>query len=131
MRWAVAVLVFGLVVTGPAAYLSRTAPGRSTLTGSAVPLDNEHRLYVLDGHGDVYPVGDAPVLKTRTTWPNKDVAYSLALFPDGSGGYVLNAWGGLDPVGTAPSVDSGLSAMGFGVVRQVVLAPWSSRAHPD
>ena len=97
----------------------------------AAPLDNQRHLYVLDGHGEVYPVGDSPALATRITWPNKDVAYSLALFPDGTGGYVLNGWGGLDPVGGAPSIDTALSAMGFGFARQVVLAPWSSRAQAD
>ena len=97
----------------------------------AAPFDNQHHLYVLDGHGDVYPLGDSPALATRITWPNKDVAYSLALFPDGTGGYVLNGWGGLDPVGRAPSIDTGLSAMGFGFARQVVMAPWSSSAQAD
>jgi hypothetical protein len=97
----------------------------------AAPIDNQHHLYVLDGHGVIHPVGDAPALDATTTWPNKDVAYSLALFPDNTGGYVLNAWGGLDAVGTAPAIDTGLSTMGFSVVRQVVLAPWSSSAHPD
>ena len=134
MRWAVAVLVAGtvcvLALAGPLApRAARTGPTR--LSATAASVDNSHQLYVLNGHGDVYPVGDAPALKARFTWPNKDVAYSLALFPDAMGGYVLNAWGGLDPVGDAPMIDTGLSAMGFGVVRQVVLAPWSSRSEPD
>src|SRR5579859_838822 len=104
---------------------------RSTAAHVTAPVDNQHHLYVLDGHGVLHPVGDAPALSESTTWPNKDVAYSLALFPDSTGGYVLNAWGGLDAVGNAPAIDTGLSTMGFGVVRQVVLAPWSSSAQPD
>lgn len=130
MRWAVAVLVLGLVVVAPAALLSRTAHGPVSVRGTAAQLDDQHHLYVLDGHGGVDPVGDSPALKPAVTWPNKDVAYSLALFADGKGGYVLNAWGGLDPVGDAKTVDSGLGGIGFGVVRQVVLAPWASAHEP-
>jgi len=110
---------------------SRAVPQPTQLRGSAAAFDNQWQLYVLDGHGEIYPVGGSPPLKTQITWPNKDAAYSLALFPDGTGGYVLNGWGGLDPVGVAPPIDTGLSAMGFGFARQVVLAPWSSSAEAD
>lgn len=130
MRWAVAVLILGLVVVAPAALLSRTAPGPTSAHGRATQLDNQHHLYVLDGHGGIDPVGDSPGLKPSVTWPNKDVAYSLALFADGKGGYVLNAWGGLDPVGDARAVESGLAGIGFGVARQVVLAPWATQVEP-
>jgi hypothetical protein len=131
MRFAVGLAVAAVVVVAPIADLSRALPQPTQLRGTVAPFDNQRQLYVLDGHGDVYPVGDSPALATRITWPNKDVAFSLALFPDGTGGYVLNGWGGLDPIGIAPSIDTGLSAMGFGVARQVVLAPWSSSAQAD
>src|SRR5260370_30316622 len=51
-------------------------------------LDNQGHLYVLDGWGGLHPVGMSPILSTSASWPTKDIAYGLALFPDGSGGYV-------------------------------------------
>src|SRR5438270_3673440 len=97
----------------------------------APPVDNENHLYVLDGWGGVHPVGASPQLATTTTWPNKDIAYSLALFPDASGGYVLDGWGGLHPVGLAPAVDSHVSWPNWIGAREVVMAPWSSTIAPD
>src|SRR5207237_903177 len=96
----------------------------------APPVDNENHLYVLDGWGGVHPVGASPQLATTTTWPNKDFAYSLALFPDASGGYVLDGWGGLHPVGLAPAVDSHVSWPNWIGAREVVMAPWSSTIAP-
>jgi hypothetical protein len=136
-RWISPLLVLGIVALAALPAASALKPGLAPTSAKGfaahvvAPLDNQRHLYVLDGHGDVYPVGDSPALSTRITWPNKNVAYSLALFPDGTGGYVLNGWGALDPVGVAPWIDTGLSAMGFGFERQVVLAPWSSSAQPD
>jgi Papain-like cysteine protease AvrRpt2 len=111
----------------------RVAPSLATAYASrpVTPVDNQHHLYVLDGHGGVHPVGDSQPLGTTTTWPNKDVAYSLALFPDGTGGYVLNAWGSLDAVGSAPAIDSGAGLTVFGIAHAIVMAPWSSRADPE
>ena len=132
MRLAMVLVVLGLIAAAPdAAAVARPVPAASVhASRAAAPFDNAHHMYVLDGHGFVHPVGDAPPLTTTYTWPNKDVAYSLALFGDGSGGYALNAWGGLDPVGDAPYFETGLASLGFGVVRQVVLAPWASRDDP-
>jgi len=134
MRSGLVVLVLlGLIAAAPDAHVAQpiaAAVAANIPDQPAQPFDNAHHLYVLDGHGFVHPVGDAPVLSPTVTWPNKDVAYSLALFADGSGGYVLNAWGGLDPVGDAPFFDTGLAALGFGVTREVVLAPWASADDP-
>src|SRR5881396_3497525 len=94
------------------------------------PVDNQRHLYVLDGWGGVHPVGSSPVLATSAAWPNKDIAFSLALFPDGTGGYVMDGWGGLHPVGTAPAVDSGVYWPHWIGAREVVMAPWSSRSSP-
>jgi hypothetical protein len=94
------------------------------------PLDNQHHLYVLDGWGGIHPVGASRPLSTSAAWPNKDIAYSLALFPDGTGGYVMDGWGGLHPVGTAPAVDSGVYWPHWIGAREIVLAPWSSSGDP-
>ena len=131
MRSAVILGLLALVAVAPDAHAGETLrPVVAATTAPSPPFDNAHHLYVLDGHGFVHPVWDAPALAASVTWPNKDVAYSLALFGDGAGGYVLNAWGGLDPVGDAPAIDTGLSSLGFGVTREVVLAPWASSRDP-
>jgi Papain-like cysteine protease AvrRpt2 len=95
-----------------------------------VPRDNQDHLYVLDGWGGVHPVGASPVLSTSASWPDKDIAFSLALFPDGSGGYVMDGWGKLHAVGSAPAVDSGVYWPHWIGAREIVLAPWSSAVRP-
>ena len=98
--------------------------------GLATQLDNQNHLYVLDGWGNVHPVGSSPALSTSATWPNKDIAYSLALFADGTGGYVMDGWGGLHPVGTAPPADSGVFWPHWIGAREVVMAPWATSSSP-
>lgn len=104
----------------------------SLLTGLRVvpALDNKDHLYVLDGWGGVHPVGAAPALSTSATWPDKDIAFSLALFPDATGGYVMDGWGQLHQVGSAPAADSHVYWPNWIGAREVVMAPWSSKADP-
>jgi hypothetical protein len=109
------------------------AGGLAWIEGAAsrTPLvDNQDHLYVLDGWGGVHPVGSSPALATTASWPNKDIAFSLALFPDGAGGYVMDGWGRLHPLGAAPPVDSGVYWPHWIGARQVVIAPWSSSSVP-
>src|SRR5438874_2857141 len=77
------------------------SPGAAhTLAASRVarpPIDNQNHLYVLDGWGGVHPVGASPPLTTTASWPHKDIAQSLALFPDGTGGYVMDCLGPAAP----------------------------------
>src|SRR6266702_1579047 len=78
------------------------------------PIDNAGHLYVLDGFGGLHPVGSSPVLSASASWPNKDIAFSLALFP----------------VGGAAVVDSGVYWPHWIGAREIVMAPWSSAASP-
>jgi len=94
------------------------------------PVDNQGHLYVLDGWCGVHPVGASPALATTAAWPSKDIAYSLALFPDGTGGYVMDGWGRLHPVGGAPAMDSGVYWPHWIGAREIVMAPWSSAGDP-
>src|SRR5437870_2159406 len=94
------------------------------------PVDNQRHLYVLDGWGGVHPVGASHPLATSASWPTRDIAYSLALFPDGSGGYVMDGWGGLHPMGSAPAADSHVYWPGWIGAREIVMAPWSSSLNP-
>ena len=67
---------------------------------------------------------------TTASWPHRDEAQSLALFPDGSGGYVMDANGGIHAVGAAPLIHSGAYWDGWNFARAIQMAPWSSAAHP-
>ena len=93
-------------------------------------LDNKDHLYALDGWGGVHPLGRAPALSTSAAWPTRDIAFSLALFPDGTGGYVMDGWGQLHPVGSAPQMDSHVYWPHWIGAREIVMAPWSSSARP-
>ncbi len=93
-------------------------------------LDNQNHLYVVDGWGGLHPVGASPAMSSSAAWPTKDIAYSLALFGDGTGGYVLDGWGGLHAAGSAPALDSGVSWPHWVGAREVVLAPWASSSAP-
>jgi hypothetical protein len=103
-------LVIGTVALAcliSASFLIYVAAGRGSFRPLSVivpagrpapaPLDNAGHLYVLDGFGGLHPVGSAPELSTSASWPNKDIAFSLALFPDGTGGYVMDGWAGCIP----------------------------------
>lgn len=126
-----------LAITGlPASYLLFHHPSglsaaifQSSST-AAPPVDNQTHLYVLDGWGGVHPVGVSPELAASASWPTKDIAYSLALFPDGSGGYVMDGWGKLHSVGSAPDLDSGVYWPHWIGAREIVMAPWSSSRVP-
>jgi hypothetical protein len=140
MRGRVLVLVSssiaGLLIIGTSFFFlinSGIRVPNSVLAGlhmATPPLDNKDHLYVLDGWGGVHPLGKAPALSTSAAWPTKDIAFSLALFPDGTGGYVMDGWGQLHPVGSAPSVDSHIYWPHWIGAREIVMAPWSSRARP-
>jgi len=103
---------------------------RTAATRVAPALDNQNHLYVLDGWGGVHPVGKSRPLSTTASWPYRDIAFSLALFPDGTGGYVMDGWGKLHPVGTARKVDSGVYWPGWIGAREIVMAPWATSARP-
>src|SRR5579864_3389510 len=81
-------LPVGLVILACTVFLiinPGTAMSNSVLTGlrgAAPALDNQNHLYVLDGWGGVHPVGAAPALSTSASWPTRDIAFSLGLFPD-------------------------------------------------
>src|SRR5438270_11550964 len=140
MRVALSAAFFAIVgIGGSILYMSagQTAPARlwtvsrdQAAATMVAPIDNRDHLYVLDGWGGVHPVGNAAPLATIASWPDTDIAFSLALFADGSGGYVMDGWGKLHPVGDAPAVDSGVYWPGWIGAREVVLAPWASSSAP-
>lgn len=132
--FAVAILVVGASLLymsrGGVEFQALARVTASRVTAPLQPIDNQNHLYVLDGWGGVHPVGSAPALATSASWPDKDIAFSLALFADGSGGYVMDGWGKLHAVGGAPAVDSGVYWPRWIGARQIVIAPWASRTAP-
>jgi hypothetical protein len=92
-------------------------------------LDNQGHMYTLDGYGGLHADGTAPALGITAYWAGWNIARSVALFPDGQGGYVMDGWGGLHPVGNAPAA-AGAYWPYWDIARQVVLAPWSSHTNP-
>lgn len=92
-----------------------------------VVLPDEHSGYVLDGLGVIHPFGGAASFQLPSHW-NTDIARGLAVTVDSSGaatgGWVMDAWGGLHSFGAAPANPVGAPAYypGRGVWRQVHLA---------
>lgn len=91
--------------------------------------DNSCHLYTLSGYGVLHPTGIAPELSTGINW-GWDIGRSFASFPDGTGGYVLDGWGGLHQFGTATPMQAPAYWPGWDIARSVALAPWSSASSP-
>ncbi|HET7467625.1 MAG TPA: papain-like cysteine protease family protein [Candidatus Dormibacteraeota bacterium] len=124
-------LLASIIALLPALFLQPAAQRLLSLTSHARPVvDNRDHLYVLDGWGDVHPVGSAPRLTTTASWPHRDEAQSLALFPDATGGYVMDANGGIHAVGDAPRIQPGAYWDGLNFARAIEMAPWSSAERP-
>jgi len=119
-----------LLFSNPGSFGANSAAFGGLAARVAPPVDNQNHLYVLDGWGGVHPVGKSAALATSASWPTRDIAFSLALFPDGSGGYVMDGWGGLHELGVAPKADSGVYWPHWIGAREVVMAPWSSVRNP-
>ncbi|HXN91610.1 MAG TPA: hypothetical protein VN906_09005, partial [Candidatus Sulfotelmatobacter sp.] len=119
-----------LLFSNPGSFGANSAAFGGLTMRVAPPVDNQNHLYVLDGWGGVHPVGKSAALTTSASWPTRDIAFSLALVPDGTGGYVMDGWGGLHELGAAPKADSGVYWPGWIGAREVVMAPWSSIRYP-
>jgi hypothetical protein len=81
----------------------------------------------------LHPFGGAPAPRTTGYWANWDIAKRLVILSDGTGGYVLDGWGGLHPfaVGSAampPVVTLGGYWRGWNIARGVALTPGSTAA---
>ena len=85
--------------------------------------------YSLSGDGTLTPFGGAPAAtQTGHQWPNWDIARGLVLLPNGTGGYVLDGYGGVHPfaVGSNPmpaGTSGGPYWNGWDIARGLVLLP--------
>jgi hypothetical protein len=62
-------------------------------------------------------------------WPNWNIARSAAIFADGSGGYVLDGYGGVHPFGATHQVAT--AYYGWDIARDVVFLPTATGATPQ
>ncbi len=83
----------------------------------------------MDLAGGVHAFGDAPAPNSSALfWPGQDVARGITLAPDGSGGWILDYFGGLHPFGTGgdpapPATVGGPYWAGFAIARGVAALP--------
>ncbi|MBV8444954.1 MAG: hypothetical protein JOZ92_03455 [Candidatus Dormibacteraeota bacterium] len=81
--------------------------------------------YAVDGDGTVTAFGGAPAATGDPSFPF-DLARGIVLLPDDSGGYVLDAWGGIHPFATGtnsppPAVRNGPYWKYWDIARGIVL----------
>ena len=80
---------------------------------------------VLDGYGGLHPYGAGITLHTRAYWSGWDIARDFAFLPSGTGGYVLDGYGGLTGFsvngGAVPPPVQGSVYWGWDIARKVVI----------
>jgi hypothetical protein len=105
--------------------IARTAKTLPVASGSAPSTG-----FVLDGWGHLSSFGatlpETPGLISGHYWPGRDIARDFAFLPDGTGGLVLDGYGGLHPFrvngSTAPLVPTGFTYWpGWDIARKVVI----------
>ncbi len=79
-------------------------------------------LYAVDGYGVLHP-GSSPPMTTSASWPGWNIARGLAIAPGGQSGQMLDAFGGLHPVGGAPWLPGTAYWNGWDIARGLTLAP--------
>ena len=77
---------------------------------------------LLEADGTIVAFGGTKLDTTGAkAWPGKDVARALHVLIDGSGGWVLDAYGDLHPFGTTKPLDSGYHTPGIDSARALVV----------
>jgi hypothetical protein len=97
-------------------------PSNST---AAYPVN---QLFTLEGFGGVHADAATAAMNVSAYWPNWKIARSGALLPDGSGGYVLDGFGGIHGFGQAAAV-TGAYWPSWDIARDLALLPTSTAAH--
>jgi hypothetical protein len=102
----------------------------STAVSSTVTLSHAFSgMFTLDAYGGLNSA-DSPPLAISAYWPGWDIARKVVIFADGSGGYVLDGWGGLHPFGINRSSPVAAGAIvqtgywpGWNIALDLVLMP--------
>ncbi len=82
-------------------------------------------MQTVDAYGGVQPDAGSVPLGDSAYWPNWKIVRSAAMFSDGTGGYVLDGYGGLHQLGQAASPYP-YAYFGWDIARDVALLPGST-----
>ena len=81
------------------------------------------QLYQLDDFGGLHSVPPSPGASSPALWAFK-IARGLVLLPGGSGGYILDGWGGIHPFGTASTAVTAPAYWGgWDIARGIAMLP--------
>jgi hypothetical protein len=97
-----------------------TGVASTSFTASATWSTSFKEMYAADGHGLLHGGSSAPMANTNS-WPSWDIVRGIALAPGGLGGYLLDGFGGLHPIGNAPAVNGTGYWPGWDIARGLVL----------
>jgi hypothetical protein len=106
-----ALIVLALVSSLVASLIGEQTSARAAV---AVPTNG----VVLDGYGGLHPFGNAAVNTANAPyWNGWDIARSIAVIPDGSGGWTLDGFGGIHNWGSAPPIQTPAYWQGVDIAR--------------
>ncbi len=111
------------VQQGTGSYLGPVASsGAQTFTIAASAPPAAPAMYGVGGDGTLYPAGSA-AMPTTALW-SWNIVRGIAVMPGGQGGFVLDGYGGVHPIGNAPA-PAGVTTSwpGFDIARGIALAP--------
>ena len=108
---------------GTVADITATNAGGTSVTSAAdqfryLPFD---QLLVMDAYGALHSIpasGSTPAL-----FGTFRIARAVAMLPNGTGGYILDGWGGPHPFGTALPTNGAAYWPGWDIARGIVLVP--------
>jgi len=89
------------------------------------------QLYALDGFGGLHSIATVAGPTGSAYWPGWTIARGVAIFRDGTGGYVADGFGGLHPFGSAPTLSGYDYWPNSDIVRGVALAPYATAGDPE
>lgn len=107
------------------------APIATVIPPSSTPSPFK-AMVTLDAFGGSYGDGSTPSMAgTGFNYWTWRIARAVALLPDGSGGYMLDGFGGLHPFGTAGPAPASAYWRGWDIARDIVLLPGSTASAPQ
>ena len=90
-----------------------------TVPTTATPVMAFKAMYGVDVYGTLHP-GDSPPLATTAQW-SWPIARGIALTTTAAGGYVLDGFGGVHPVGNAPAATVSAYWPGWDIARGIAV----------
>src|SRR5207249_8704949 len=95
-----------------------------------------HAMYTLDAYGGLHPDGATPEATVTGYWQGWNIARAAAMLPTGTGGFVLEGFGGVHPfkVGNNPlptNVTDYAYWGGWDIARDRVLLPAPTTSKPQ